>query len=59
LLAKLPKKTKLGLWGGMFQNSAAYCKAFCEALGKEANLLPAAPEWGAVRAAMKLCGVNL
>jgi len=54
LLAKLPEDTQLGLWGGMFQHSAAYRDAFCAALGKEANLLPAAPEWGAVRAAMKL-----
>ncbi|MCL2494880.1 MAG: hypothetical protein FWE98_04395 [Oscillospiraceae bacterium] len=54
LLRNLPDKTKLGLWGGMFQNSAAYREAFCAALGREADLLPVAPEWGAVRAAMKL-----
>jgi len=59
LLRNLPEKTKLGLWGGMFQISEAYRTAFCAALGKEADLLPAAPEWGAVRAAMKLCGVKL
>ena len=59
LLHKLPEETRLGLWGGMFQHSGAYRAAFCAALGQEANLLPAAPEWGAVRAAMKLCGVNL
>ena len=59
LLAKLPEDTPLGLWGGMFQLSGAYRDAFCAALGREANLLPVAPEWGAVRAAMKLCGVDL
>ena len=58
LLRQLPDDTQLGLWGGMFQRSEAYRAAFCAALGKEANLLPAAPEWGAVRAAMKLCGVK-
>ncbi|MDR2687110.1 MAG: hypothetical protein LBB75_05100 [Oscillospiraceae bacterium] len=59
LLRNLPEKTELGLWGGMFQRSEAYRAAFCAALGKEANLLPAAPEWGAARAAMKLCGGNI
>ena len=54
LLRQLPDDTELGLWGGMFQHSGAYRAAFCAALGKEAKLLPAAPEWGAVRAAMKL-----
>jgi len=54
LLDKLPEETQLGLWGGMFQLSAAYRAAFCTALGKEAKLLPVAPEWGAVRAAMKM-----
>ena len=54
LLRKLPDDAPLGLWGGIFQRSKAYRKAFCKALGNEANLLPAAPEWGAVRAAMKL-----
>jgi len=56
LLRNLPEDTRLGLWGGMFQHSGAYRAAFCAALGKEANLLPMAPEWGAVRAAMRLCG---
>jgi len=56
LLRKLPEDTILGLWGGMFQHSEAYRAAFCAALGKQAKLLPMAPEWGAVRAAMKLCG---
>ena len=54
LLYRLPEDTKLGLWGGMFQHSEAYRAAFCAALGKEASLLPASPEWGAVWAAMKL-----
>jgi len=58
LLRNLPKNTQLGLWGGMFQLSGAYRAAFCAALGRDANLLPMAPEWGAVRAAMKLCGVK-
>ncbi|MCL2300127.1 MAG: hypothetical protein FWC27_08300 [Firmicutes bacterium] len=54
LLRKLPEDTRLGLWGGMFQHSEAYRAAFCAALGKQAKLLPAAPEWGAVRAAMRI-----
>jgi len=54
LLRNLPENTQLGLWGGMFQHSGAYREAFCAALEKEAKLLPMAPEWGAVRAAMKL-----
>ena len=58
LLRNLPEDTKLGLWGGMFQLSEEYRAAFCAALGQEANLLPVSPEWGAVRAAMKLCGVT-
>ena len=56
LLAKLPEETWLGLWGGMFQHSGAYRATFCQALGKKAQLLPMAPEWGAVRAAMRLGG---
>ena len=56
LLRRLPEKTKLGLWGGMFQHSEAYRAAFCAALGKQADLLPVPPEQGAVRAAMKLSG---
>jgi len=59
LLVNLPENAQLGLWGGMFQHSAAYREAFRAALGKQANLLPVAPEWGAVRAAMKLCGENM
>ena len=58
LLVQLPGEIRLGLWGGMFQHSGAYRAAFCAALGKDANLLPVSPEWGAVRAAMKLCGVR-
>ena len=58
LLRNLPENTLLGLWGGMFQISEEYRAAFCAALGKEASLLPVSPEWGAVRAAMKLCGVT-
>ena len=58
LLRNLPENPRLGLWGGMFQISEAYRAAFCATLGKQADLLPAAPEWGAARAAMKLCGVK-
>jgi len=54
LLRKLPDDAPLGLWGGMFQYSEVYRKAFCAAIGKEAKLLPVAPEWGAARAAMRL-----
>ena len=54
LLRQLPENTQLGLWGGMFQHSEEYRAAFCAALGKQAKLLPMGPEWGAVRAAMKL-----
>lgn len=54
LLRHLPQDAPLGLWGGMFQHSAAYREAFCQALGKSAALLPAPPEWGAVRAARLL-----
>lgn len=56
LLRQLPPDTPLGLWGGMFQHSKAYREAFCSALGRQAALLPAAPEWGAVRAAKRLAG---
>ena len=55
LLRNLPEDTTLGLWGGMFQHSVAYTRAFCGALGRQAELLPTPPEMGAVYAAMKLC----
>ena len=54
LLRKLPPETPLGLWGGMFQHSEEYRRAFCRALEKQAELLPCPPEMGAVWAAMKL-----
>ncbi len=59
LLRQLPENATLGLWGGMFQHSEHYREAFCNALGKKAVLLSAAPEWGAARAAMKLAGAKL
>ena len=53
LLLQLPADTALGLWGGMFQHSEFYRAAFCQALGRQAELLPVPPEEGAARAAVR------
>ena len=57
LLRELPDGTPLGLWGGVFLHVPLFARQFAQRVPNPIRVLPFPPQFGAVFAAWKLCGV--
>ena len=57
LLRELPAGTTLGLWGGIFLHVPLFTRVFQSRIPNPVSVLPFPPQFGAVLAAWKLCGL--